>query len=435
MNLYYQIAPLGEEATKLPSSEHPNNQHNDVSSSTSSCSVKSTCSVTSDTLDDPPSVEEDADGYNVAAHLEHLIADLTSESSDGAGDWTDEHQEPQIDLSDDRPTEECGNRSEWRARKLFNARLLGNDEKVYSGTRFKSMLRRIIPDQVPISNSQPMPLVEKHVEKYNCGTCHILKLYIVFTLACSIFLCTLLDPCFKMSLFTFGQTSVPLQAHLNRENVSVVSNNDTKYSEGFYNSVTEPRRDLQPLESSVGDSNTERFQNCLFKKAYIFSMFLCLPIYLVIFIIYSCHFVIRYHDFAWFLFEAILLLISSLILSILASFAFDLARDHMFINLIGECALYYLSFILKTTLFLVLSDGIIGLIIAFFTFWKYKLGTDPFTLISTSDREMYEITQILARRQIIKLFTFGHEPKQHVILQESNDSLAQPSKTSLKSNE
>ncbi|KAH9404513.1 hypothetical protein TYRP_000337 [Tyrophagus putrescentiae] len=270
MNLYYQIAPLGEEATKLPSSEHPNNQHNDVSSSTSSCSVKSTCSVTSDTLDDPPSVEEDADGYNVAAHLEHLIADLTSESSDGAGDWTDEHQEPQIDLSDDRPTEECGNRSEWRARKLFNARLLGNDEKVYSGTRFKSMLRRIIPDQVPISNSQPMPLVEKHVE-----------------------------------------------------------------NEGFYNSVTEPRRDLQPLESSVGDSNTERFQNCLFKKAYIFSMFLCLPIYLVIFIIYSCHFVIRYHDFAWFLFEAILLLISSLILSILASFAFDLARDHMFINLIG----------------------------------------------------------------------------------------------------
>lgn len=358
---------------------------------------------------------------------------MTSESSDCAADWTDEHQEPQFDLSVERTADDCSNSSEWRARRLFNARLLGNDEKVYSGTRFKSMLRRIIPDQVPISNSRPRPLMEKHVEKYNCGTCHILKLYIVFTLACSIFLCTLLDPCFRMSVFTFNKTSVPLQVQLNQENVSVVPNNATRYLEDYYDG--DSRQGVQPFKRSVGDSSTERFQNCLFKKAYIISMFLCMPIYLFIFIVYSCHFVIRYHDFAWFLLEAILLLISSLILSILASFAFDLASDHMFINLIGKRLLYHFSFILITTLFLVLTDGIIGLIIAFFTFWKYKLGTDPFTLLSTSDREMYEITQILARRQIIKLFTFGHEPKQHVRQQESIDSLTQTSKTSLKSNE
>lgn len=301
----------------------------------------------------PSSVEEDSDGYNVAAHLEHLIADLTSQedSTDEQHSEPTDNQGPQFDESVDQSNDQSNNNrpSEWLARHLFNSRLLGPNEKVFSRTRFKSMLRRIIPDQVPISSSKlPHPPTHRPVKVYNCGTCHFLKLYIVFTLASCIFLCILLDPCFRMKLSTALPNLTTIQAHsphqgdasqapLNSHHISYFKN----YSSKDISRSRHRKKILHPQERSLDEPKTDAVpKNCFFKKAYILSMFLSLPVYLFIFIVYSCHFVIRYYDFAWFLLEAILLFISSLTLTLLASFAFYLASDHMFVNVIGKFALF-----------------------------------------------------------------------------------------------
>lgn len=292
-------------------------------------------------------VEEDSDGYNLAAHLEHLIEDLTSEESS-----TDEHNEstedqvPQFDESVNHTTDHHNSNrgSEWLARKLFNPRLLGPNEKVFSRTRFKAMLRRIIPDQVTIPNSRlPHPPNHRPVKVYNCGTCHFLKLYIVFTLASCIFYFIFLDPCFRIKVFTtLNDTTIqPRPSHQMNVSKTLVNHvSPLKNYKGKGNRRTS-RQKKHPKKRSFDDKPKidAELKNCIFKKAYTVSMFFCLPVYLFIFIVYSCHFVIRYYDFAWFLLEAVFLLISSLFLTILAGFAFKYASDHLFVNIIGKFVL------------------------------------------------------------------------------------------------
>jgi len=66
-----------------------------------------------------------------------------------------------------------------------------------------------------------------------------------------------------------------------------------------------------------------------------------------------------------------------------------------------------------------------GLLISFWTYRKHTMNTDPFSLTIGDDPDMDEITQILARRQITKLFTLGKRN----ILDDSQDGRQDASST------
>lgn len=57
--------------------------------------------------------------------------------------------------------------------------------------------------------------------------------------------------------------------------------------------------------------------------------------------------------------------------------------------------------------FVVLSDALLLLLIAMWTYRKYCSDGDPFSLISVSNPDADDITQILIRRQISRLFMMG----------------------------
>lgn len=269
--------------------------------------------------------EEDSDGYNSAVHLEHVIADLSAES---VSSLTDDHEED-LEDEDRLQFEESTSRSRSylssvaeKAKLIFDQRLLGKDENEFDRTRFKCMIRRMIPEQFPIPKARHHS-ARRPLAKFNCGTCHYAKLSIAFTLLCVIVYYTISDPCLNPRLAVSVKTTTQLttvQTTVKTNTVPKIdthlvphiaakkkTNSHSRRHQGKW-SNEKIHKNVNMRMRSGNESLDNQAQYCAFKKAYVLIMSLALPLLLLLLILYTCRLVVTFHMFAWFLFETFMLL-------------------------------------------------------------------------------------------------------------------------------
>nr|XP_027200301.1 uncharacterized protein LOC113794380 [Dermatophagoides pteronyssinus] len=208
----------------------------------------------------------------------------------------------------------------------------------------------------------------------NFGYCNCLKLYIIITL-------------FLAMCVYFTDSCVYLLMIPESLNTTFITNNNlTKTTTTTFYNNNGLKSNIESSESSTLSKSLQdelsEMEFCEFKFAYIIALILGLIVYGLIFAIYTCQLIIYFYNFPWYLFESIILGSYSSVLFLMTIVAF-ITNGHP----IGTS--------------LVLSDCLLGLILAFVLFRNHTEGIVPAALIVQYDPDGNLLTQILSRRHFL----------------------------------